>query len=65
MLFIESTKPEESKVKIYNDLGEQIYKQQIAGMQNTVDLNYLPTGIYIVYVANGKTTIAQKIAIMH
>jgi len=63
----DSKKTAKNQIEIYNINGQQVYKKQLvknSGFYNqTIDLNQLTNGIYLVKVKSGNKTITKKLVL--
>ena len=48
-----------TRITVYNVLGELVYDQPFINRQ--IDLSYLPGGMYFLHIAQGQTTLREKI----
>lgn len=60
-LVIELANNSSASVEIVNLLGTVVVKALINGGDNTIDVNGLPTGIYVVRIADGESVYTERI----
>ncbi len=53
----------DSKLKIFNALGENIYTEKLESKSQTINCGYLSSGIYLVKINNGEKIFVQKVII--
>ncbi len=53
----------ESNLEIYNLSGQIVHSQVLSGESVSIDLNYIPAGIYLVRITDNRNIINQKIII--
>ena len=60
-LFIEVRNINNAKLNIYNLLGKMQFSQTLTRMTNTIDIEKLPTGIYLMNIISDEGTTSKKI----
>ncbi len=53
----------DSKIKIFNTLGVNIYTEKLESKTQSIHCNFLPAGIYLVKISTGEKLFVQKIII--
>ena len=49
-----------STLKIYNEIGQEVYENIISQEKQSVSINYLSSGIYFYYIVNNNNYILAK-----
>ena len=60
---IETAKVENSKIEIYNMMGELFFQSEILNHNTDVDISHQPKGIYFVKIHAGQSSITKKIIV--
>lgn len=55
----------DSKIELYNILGERVLTLQSTGSQEAISVSQLPTGTYFVKIVQNNTQITKKLVVKH
>ena len=60
---VETAKVENSKIEIYNMMGELFFQSEILNHNTEVDISHQPKGFYFVKIYAGQSSITKKIIV--